>query len=86
MSLVFAGKSGRANGFTVIHCVDSTSPGTFYKRMRPMIICCLGATLSRRVTSGSIVDPKSGFNQLYTLEVGNEELGSDIDLARLPPI
>jgi translocation and assembly module TamA len=42
----------------------------------------LGATLSRRVTSGSIVDPKSGFNQLYTLEVGNEELGSDIDLAR----
>jgi translocation and assembly module TamA len=43
----------------------------------------LGATLSRRVTSGSIVDPKSGFNQLYTLEVGNEELGSDIDLARV---
>jgi translocation and assembly module TamA len=42
----------------------------------------LGASLSRRVTSGSIVDPKSGFNQLYTLEVGNEELGSDIDLAR----
>ncbi|RLA60324.1 MAG: outer membrane protein assembly factor [Gammaproteobacteria bacterium] len=42
----------------------------------------LGATLSRRVSSGSIVDPKSGFSQLYTLEVGNGELGSDIDLAR----
>ena len=42
----------------------------------------LGATLSRSVANGSIVDPKSGFSQLYTLEVGNEELGSDIDLAR----
>ena len=42
----------------------------------------LGASLSRRVHSGSIVDPDSGFNQLYTLEVGNQELGSDIDLVR----
>ena len=42
----------------------------------------LGASISRRVHSGSIVNPSSGFNQLYTLEVGNEELGSDIDLIR----
>lgn len=41
-----------------------------------------GASISRRAFSGSIVDPKSGLNQLYTLEVGNEELGSDIDLLR----
>ena len=42
----------------------------------------LGASLSRRVHSGSIVDPSSGFNQLYRLEAGNQELGSDIDLIR----
>lgn len=42
----------------------------------------LGASLSRRVHSGPTVDPTSGFNQLYTLEVGNQELGSDVDLIR----
>lgn len=41
-----------------------------------------GASLSRRVHSGSSVDPTGGFNQLYTLEVGNQELGSDVDLIR----
>lgn len=41
-----------------------------------------GASLSSRTHSGSLVDPASGFNQLYTLEVGNQELGSDIDLLR----
>jgi translocation and assembly module TamA len=34
------------------------------------------------VHSGPTVDPTSGFNQLYTLEVGNQELGSDVDLIR----
>ncbi|MEH6635808.1 MAG: autotransporter assembly complex family protein [Halioglobus sp.] len=42
----------------------------------------LGTSLSRRVHSGSIVDPKSGFSQLYEVEVGNEQLGSDVDLVR----
>jgi translocation and assembly module TamA len=42
----------------------------------------LGASLSRRVQSGPSVDPTSGFNQLYTLEVGSQELGSDVDLIR----
>jgi translocation and assembly module TamA len=41
-----------------------------------------GASLSRRVHSGSAIDPTSGFNQLYTLEVGNQEVGSDVDLIR----
>lgn len=43
----------------------------------------LGGSLSQRVHTGSIVDPSSGFNQLYKLEVGNEGLGSDVDLVRL---
>ena len=42
----------------------------------------LGGSLSRRVHSGSLVDPESGFNQLYTLEAGNESLGSVVDLLR----
>jgi len=42
----------------------------------------LGASISRRVHSGSIVNPSSGFSQLYTLEVGSQEFGSDIDLIR----
>jgi translocation and assembly module TamA len=42
-----------------------------------------GATLSQRVHTGSIVNPESGFNQLYTLEAGSEDIGSDVDLVRL---
>jgi translocation and assembly module TamA len=42
----------------------------------------LGTTISRRVHTGSIVDPLSGFNQLYTLEIANEGVGSDVDLVR----
>ena len=42
----------------------------------------LGASLSQRLHTGSIVDPTSGFNQLYTLEVANQEVGSDVDLVR----
>ena len=41
-----------------------------------------GTSLSRRTHRGSIVDPSSGFNQFYTLEIGNEDLGSDVDLVR----
>ena len=41
-----------------------------------------GGSISRRVHRGSIVDPTSGFNQLYTVEVGNEDVGSDVDLIR----
>jgi translocation and assembly module TamA len=41
-----------------------------------------GGSLSRRVHRGPIVDPSSGFNQLYTLEVCNQELGSDVNLVR----
>lgn len=43
----------------------------------------LGTTLSRRSHSGSVVDPSRGFTQLYTLEAGSKELGSDIDLLRI---
>jgi translocation and assembly module TamA len=43
----------------------------------------LGGSLSGRVQSGSLVDPASGFSQLYTLEAGNEQLGSVVDLLRL---
>jgi translocation and assembly module TamA len=42
----------------------------------------LGTSISRREHKGPIVDPISGFNQLYTLEVANKEVGSDIDLLR----
>jgi translocation and assembly module TamA len=42
----------------------------------------LGASLSHSTHSGSIVDPSGGLSQLYTLELGNQELGSDLDLAR----
>lgn len=42
-----------------------------------------GGSLSSREYSGSQVDPKGGFNQLYTLEGGNQQLGSDIDLLRM---
>lgn len=42
----------------------------------------LGGSLSSRVHTGSLVDPKSGFNQLYTLEAGNEKLGSVVNLLR----
>jgi translocation and assembly module TamA len=42
-----------------------------------------GASLSSREHSGALVDPKGGFNQLYTLEGGNQQLGSDIDLLRM---
>lgn len=42
----------------------------------------LGASLAHSTHSGSIVDPSGGFSQLYTLELGNQELGSDLDLAR----
>lgn len=41
-----------------------------------------GGSLSSREHSGSLVDPSGGFNQLYTLEGGNHQLGSDIDLLR----
>mgnify|MGYP001821782289 FL=1 len=42
----------------------------------------LGASLSRRTFTGSIIDPSSGFSQLYTLEIANEDAGSDVDLVR----
>ena len=41
-----------------------------------------GISLSSRSHRGSLVDPASGFNQLYTLEAGNQEFGSDVDLLR----
>ena len=42
-----------------------------------------GATLSHKSRSGSLVDPESGLHQVYLVEGGREELGSDIDLLRL---
>ncbi|MCB1677301.1 MAG: outer membrane protein assembly factor [Halioglobus sp.] len=43
----------------------------------------LGGTLSRRDRMGSVVDPRGGFSQVYTLEAGSEQAGSDVDLVRL---
>jgi translocation and assembly module TamA len=42
----------------------------------------LGTTLSRRTHTGTIVDPSGGLSQLYTLEIANEDAGSDVDLLR----
>lgn len=42
-----------------------------------------GFTLANKKRKGLLVDPSSGFSQLYRLEGGSEELGSDIDLLRL---
>lgn len=42
-----------------------------------------GGSVAYRRHKGSLVDPVSGFSQLYTLEVGNEGLGSDVDLVRI---
>jgi translocation and assembly module TamA len=42
----------------------------------------LGASLSSRMVRGPIIDPELGFSQLYTIEAGNQEIGSDVDLIR----
>ncbi|MEH6589471.1 MAG: autotransporter assembly complex family protein [Halioglobus sp.] len=42
-----------------------------------------GLSLSHKTRSGSIVDPESGFAQVYLFETGAEEVGSDINLARI---
>ncbi len=43
----------------------------------------LSGSLSSRDYSGALVDPRSGFSQLYTLEGGSRDVGSDADLLRL---
>jgi translocation and assembly module TamA len=43
----------------------------------------LGGSVSSREHTGSLVDPKGGFNQLYSVEAASHELGSDVDLVRL---
>lgn len=42
-----------------------------------------GFSMSRRTREGSLLNPSSGFSQLYELEVANSDLGSDVDLVRL---
>ena len=42
-----------------------------------------GASLSHKSRSGSLVDPEAGFHQVYFVEGGHENVGSDIDLLRL---
>lgn len=41
-----------------------------------------GISFSRSHRVGNIVDPASGFSQLYKIEAGSESLGSDVDLLR----
>ena len=41
-----------------------------------------GVSLSRKDRRGSAVNPSGGFGQVYQLEAGGENLGSDIDLVR----
>jgi len=42
-----------------------------------------GITLAHKIRRGPLVDPIRGFSQLYRVEGGDENLGSDIDLLRL---
>jgi translocation and assembly module TamA len=42
-----------------------------------------GVTLSNKKRRGPLVDPIAGFSQIYRLEGGSADLGSDIDLLRL---
>ena len=42
-----------------------------------------GFTLANKRRKGLLVDPSAGFSQLYLVEGGSEELGSDIDLLRM---
>ncbi|MCE9684713.1 autotransporter assembly complex protein TamA [Shewanella sp. AS16] len=42
-----------------------------------------GVSLSQTVRSDNALDPKSGFRQIYSLEYGDPELGSQTRLARL---
>jgi translocation and assembly module TamA len=42
-----------------------------------------GASLSHKIRSGSLIDPSSGFHQVYLVEGGAQDLGSDIDLFRI---
>ncbi|GAB5452537.1 MAG: autotransporter assembly complex family protein [Halioglobus sp.] len=41
-----------------------------------------GASLSTRSIRGSLLDPAGGLSQLYTVEYGNQDAGSDVDLLR----
>ncbi len=41
-----------------------------------------GVSFSRRDRTGSAVNPRGGFGQVYQIEAGGEDLGSDIDLLR----
>ncbi len=41
-----------------------------------------GASLSNRDIRGSLLDPSGGLSQLYTMEYGNQDAGSDVDLLR----
>ena len=41
-----------------------------------------GFAVSSSERGGSLVDPSSGFSQLYQFEGGSEDLGSDVDLLR----
>lgn len=41
-----------------------------------------GFSLSRRDRKGLLVNPDSGFSQLYQMEVASEDAGSDLDLLR----
>jgi translocation and assembly module TamA len=45
-----------------------------------------GISLSSRSHHGSLVDPASGFNQLYTLEAGNQEFAPTWIFSASPPI
>ncbi len=42
-----------------------------------------GITLAHKRRRGLLVDPSGGFSQLYRVEGGSEDLGSDIDLLRI---
>ncbi|TDG13682.1 outer membrane protein assembly factor [Seongchinamella unica] len=42
-----------------------------------------GFSLSQRVHRGALVNPTGGFSQWYRVELGSQELGSDVDLLRL---
>lgn len=64
-----------------LRALDESWDGLFNSPTSDYLL--LGGSLSSREHTGALVDPKSGFSQIYTLEGGSQELASDIDLLRV---
>jgi translocation and assembly module TamA len=72
-------KNDWVRGFSLRGLSESWQVGSFRPDNEYLLP---GISLSRRDRRGSLVNPSAGFSRLYQLEVGSENLGSDIDLVR----